>query len=41
MTLCVAAGDADRAMEILRNSGEQPALVGEVRRGGRGVVIER
>ena len=41
MTLCVAASDADRAMEILRASGEQPMLVGEVRRGGRGVVIER
>jgi phosphoribosylformylglycinamidine cyclo-ligase len=41
MTLCVAAGDAERAMDILRASGEQPMLVGEVRRGGRGVVIER
>jgi len=41
MTLCVAATDADKAMEILRASGEQPVLVGEVRRGGRGVVIER
>jgi phosphoribosylformylglycinamidine cyclo-ligase len=41
MTLCVAAADADRAMEILRASGEQPVHVGEVRRGGRGVVIEQ
>jgi len=41
MTLCVAAGDTERAMEILRASGEQPVLVGEERRGGRGVVIER
>jgi phosphoribosylformylglycinamidine cyclo-ligase len=41
MTLCVAATDADKAMEILQASGEQPVLVGEVRRGGRGVVIER
>jgi phosphoribosylformylglycinamidine cyclo-ligase len=41
MTICVAGGDADRAMEILRRHGEQPMLVGEVRRGGRGVVIER
>ncbi len=41
MTICVAAGDADRAMEILRRCGEQPLLVGEVRRGGHGVVIER
>ena len=41
MTLCVAATDADKAMKILRASGEQPVLVGEVRSGGRGVVIER
>ena len=41
MTLCVAATDADKAMEILRASGEQPVIVGEVRSGGRGVVIER
>jgi phosphoribosylformylglycinamidine cyclo-ligase len=41
MTLCVAANDADKAMEVLRASGEQPMLVGEVRSGGRGVVIER
>jgi phosphoribosylformylglycinamidine cyclo-ligase len=41
MTVCVAATDADRAMDILRRHGEQPMLVGEVRRGGRGVVIER
>jgi phosphoribosylformylglycinamidine cyclo-ligase len=41
MTLCVAATDADKALEILRACGEQPVLVGEVRGGGRGVVIER
>jgi phosphoribosylformylglycinamidine cyclo-ligase len=41
MTVCVAASDADRAMDVLRAHGEQPMLVGEVRRGGRGVVIER
>jgi phosphoribosylformylglycinamidine cyclo-ligase len=41
MTLCVAATDADKAMKVLRASGEQPVLVGEVRSGGRGVVIER
>jgi phosphoribosylformylglycinamidine cyclo-ligase len=41
MTICVAAADADRAMDVLRRHGEQPMLVGEVRRGGRGVVIER
>ena len=41
MTLCVAATDADKAMDILRACGEQPVIVGEVRSGGRGVVIER
>jgi len=41
MVLCVAAEDADRAMQVLGSQGEQPQLVGEVRRGGRGVVIER
>ncbi|NJD30477.1 MAG: phosphoribosylformylglycinamidine cyclo-ligase [Gammaproteobacteria bacterium] len=41
MTVCVAAADADRAMDVLRRHGEQPMLIGEVRRGDRGVVIER
>jgi phosphoribosylformylglycinamidine cyclo-ligase len=41
MTVCVAAADADRAMEILRLHGETATLVGEVRRGTGGVVIER
>jgi len=41
MTICVAPADADRALEILRRGGEQAVVVGEVRRGGRGVVIER
>jgi phosphoribosylformylglycinamidine cyclo-ligase len=41
MTLCVAATDAAKAMEILRACGEQPVIVGEVRSGARGVVIER
>ena len=39
MTVCVAAGDADRAMDVLRRHGEKATLVGEVRRGNRGVVI--
>jgi phosphoribosylformylglycinamidine cyclo-ligase len=41
MTLTVAAGDADRALAILRRCGEQASVVGEVRAGTRGVVIER
>jgi phosphoribosylformylglycinamidine cyclo-ligase len=41
MTICVPPADADRAMEILRRHGEKATLVGEVRRGDRGVVIER
>ena len=39
MTIQVAARDADRAVGVLRDSG-QPALpIGEVRSGVRGVVI--
>ena len=41
MTLCVPATDVDRALAILRNCGEQASIVGEVRSGDRGVVIER
>jgi phosphoribosylformylglycinamidine cyclo-ligase len=41
MTMTVAAGDADRALAILRERGEQASVVGEVRRGTRGAVIER
>jgi phosphoribosylformylglycinamidine cyclo-ligase len=41
MTLCVPATDADRALAMLRDRGEQASIVGEVRNGDRGVVIER
>ena len=41
MTLTVAAADADRALDILRRCGEQASVVGEVRSGIRGAVIER
>jgi phosphoribosylformylglycinamidine cyclo-ligase len=41
MTLCVPAVAAERAMAILRDCGEQAGIVGEVRSGDRGVVIER
>jgi len=40
MTLCVPAAQADRAVELLRQHGEDATLVGEVRRGNHGVVIE-
>jgi len=39
MTLQVAAADADRALASLTASGETAAVIGEVRRGDRGVVI--
>jgi phosphoribosylformylglycinamidine cyclo-ligase len=39
MTLCVAPGDVDRALATLTTHGESARVVGEVRRGDRGVVI--
>ena len=39
MTLCVAAGDVDRALEILAAQGETASVIGEVRHGDRGVVF--
>ena len=41
MTLCVPAAEADRAIAVLRRSGEQAIRVGEVQKGDRGVVIAR
>jgi len=41
MTMTVSAADADRALAILRDRGERVSVVGEVRRGTRGAVIER
>ena len=41
MTLCVPAAEADRAIDVLRRSGEQAIRVGEVQKGDRGVVIGR
>jgi phosphoribosylformylglycinamidine cyclo-ligase len=41
MTICVPATEADRAVALLRGQGVDASLVGEVRRGDRGVVIER
>jgi phosphoribosylformylglycinamidine cyclo-ligase len=39
MTVHVAAGDADRAVRILREAGQEALVIGEVRAGTRGVVI--
>jgi len=41
MTVCVAAGDADRAVAVLTAQGEAATLIGEVASGDRGVVITR
>lgn len=39
MTVTVAAEHADKALKSLRDSGEHPVLIGEIRRGNSGVVI--
>ena len=39
MTVCVAAEHCERALKVLRDHGEQPAVIGEVRRGDGGVII--
>jgi phosphoribosylformylglycinamidine cyclo-ligase len=39
MTVQVAAADADKAIAILADAGQEALLIGEVQRGTRGVVI--
>ena len=39
MTIQLAANDADRAMAILRDAGQESLVIGTVQRGSRGVVI--
>jgi phosphoribosylformylglycinamidine cyclo-ligase len=39
MTIHLAPGDADRAIAILRDAGQEALVIGEVRAGTRGVVI--
>jgi len=39
MTVHVSAGDAQRAIHILREAGQEALVIGEVRAGTRGVVI--
>jgi phosphoribosylformylglycinamidine cyclo-ligase len=40
MTVQVAAGDVAQALAVLQGAGQEAAVIGEVRRGSRGVVIE-
>jgi phosphoribosylformylglycinamidine cyclo-ligase len=40
MTIQVAAADADRSIALLREQGQAATVIGDVRRGSRGVVIE-
>ena len=39
MTVQVAPGDADRAIEVLREAGQEARVIGSVQAGDRGVVI--
>jgi phosphoribosylformylglycinamidine cyclo-ligase len=39
MTVCVPSADADQAVKLLRACGETAAVIGDVRRGDREVVI--
>jgi phosphoribosylformylglycinamidine cyclo-ligase len=39
MTITVGAEHVDKALAVLRESGEQPAVIGEIRRSDTGVVI--
>ena len=39
MTVTVAAGDADRALELLRENGEDAYVIGELANGEKGVEI--
>jgi phosphoribosylformylglycinamidine cyclo-ligase len=39
MTITVAAEHVDKALKSLRENGEQPAVIGEIRRGDAGVVV--
>jgi phosphoribosylformylglycinamidine cyclo-ligase len=39
MTIQLPAGDADAAIALLREAGQEALVIGEVRAGSRGVVI--
>jgi phosphoribosylformylglycinamidine cyclo-ligase len=40
MTICVPSDSTDEAMRVLKEAGEQPLIIGEVREGSRGAVVE-
>ena len=40
MSIVVAAADAEKALEILKNAGEEPYIIGSVIKSDRGVIIE-
>ena len=40
MSIVVAREDADKALEILKNAGEDPYIIGSVIKSDRGVIIE-
>ena len=40
MTLCIGAQEVDKAMTTLKSLGEAPFVVGEVRRGDGGVIVD-
>ncbi|MES1195928.1 MAG: phosphoribosylformylglycinamidine cyclo-ligase [Steroidobacter sp.] len=40
MTICVSKQNADKAMGVLKSLGEVPFIVGEVRQGNGGVVVD-
>ena len=39
MTITIAAEHVEKALQVLRDHGEKPSVIGEVRRGDAGVVI--
>jgi phosphoribosylaminoimidazole (AIR) synthetase len=39
MTVHVSANDAQRAVGVLRDAGQEALVIGEIRNGSRGVVI--
>ncbi|MBR4116761.1 MAG: phosphoribosylformylglycinamidine cyclo-ligase [Clostridia bacterium] len=40
MSIVVAKEDAEKALEVLKNAGEEPYIIGTVIKGDRGVIIE-